>query len=81
MAEKTKSGLPEREMVTFATPVVVVYPGGKKVTHESDDKIPCTDPDGEPRLVPAWRVKDLVYERGFKVGYPKKKGKAADKEE
>ena len=62
---------------SIASPVQVIYPGNKKVVHSSDDLVECTRADGEPALVPAWRIKDLVYERGFKVGYPAKKKKPA----
>jgi hypothetical protein len=62
----------------IANPIVILYPGNKKVEHNADDMIDMTRADGEPAKVPAWRVKDLVYERGFTVGLPEKK-KAATK--
>jgi hypothetical protein len=55
---------------------VVIKTGGKTHTFDADDKIECTRADGEPALVPAWRLKDLIIEREFKIGYPKKKAAA-----
>jgi hypothetical protein len=49
---------------------------GKKTKVNPDKMIPMTRPDGEPALAPAWRVKDLIYDKGFKQGYPKKKAAA-----
>lgn len=63
----------------LATPVVIKV-GGKTHTFEADQMVECTRGDGEPALVPAWRLKDLILEREFKLGYPpKKKAPAAKK--
>jgi hypothetical protein len=69
MAEKAKSK---------ADPVNLKV-GGKTYTFEPDDRVPCTRPDGQPALVPAWRLKDLIMEKEFKLGYPEKKKAAAAK--
>jgi len=45
---------------------------GKKQNVNPDDMIPMTHPTGQPAKVPAWRVKDLIYDKGYKQGYPKK---------
>ena len=52
---------------------------GKNYSFQRDQKVACTRGDGEPALVPAWRLKDLIMEKGFKLGYPAKKPKAAPK--
>ena len=70
----------ESKAKQIPTPVVIKI-GGNTHTFDADDMVPCTRGDGEPALVPAWRLKDLILEREFKLGYPaKKKAPAKGKE-
>lgn len=42
-----------------------LYPG--------DELIPMTHPNGDPVQIPAWRAVALINDKGFVMGYPKKK--------
>ena len=55
----------------------IFKPGTKTViaSGHPDDLIDMTRPDGEPALVPMWRVKDMMYDRGFVIGLPDKVAK------
>jgi len=65
------------EVVSVSGDIVIFQPGTKTVIAQGhpDDLVDMTRPDGEPALVPMWRVKDMMYDRGFLLGLPNKVAK------
>ena len=69
--------LNSKTAVSVSGDIRIFQPGTKTViaSGHPDDLVDMTRPDGEPALVPMWRVKDMMYDRGFVIGLPDKVAK------
>ena len=69
--------LNSKTAVSVSGNINIFQPGTKTViaSGHPDDLVDMTRPDGEPALVPMWRVKDMLYDRGFVIGLPDKVAK------